>query len=187
MGKCDNKETPPQLHHGFHGNANWTSKQAIADLKKGDDVLRRARELLPQLFLLRCDPHRAIVGVADARHNAPLGDHGYSSESEVSMKHGGQGEGRLTGGTKHCCLSLSRRVFSTRNEPVRGKCPTRAWTYHGRALRQNIHIYLVFCNFIAQSSLAVHEAIGERRPSWNVEQHLKPKGCDGNSAHLFNG
>lgn len=76
------------------------SQQAIADLEKSDDVLRRSRELFPQLLLLRCDSHGAVVGVADARHDAPLGDHGYGSEPGVrSSASKRQGEGRLTGDT----------------------------------------------------------------------------------------
>lgn len=45
-------------------------------LEKGHHVLRRAGELFPELFPLRRYPDRAVVRVADARHDAPLGDHG---------------------------------------------------------------------------------------------------------------
>mmetsp|Transcript_31535 Transcript_31535/g.95321 ORF Transcript_31535/g.95321 Transcript_31535/m.95321 type:complete len:333 (+) Transcript_31535:671-1669(+) len=50
-------------------------------------MLRRARELLPELLLLRGDAHRAAVHVADARHDAPFGDHRDAAEAELFAAH----------------------------------------------------------------------------------------------------
>ena len=48
-----------------------------------DHVLRQAGEALAQGLLLGGDPHRAVVGVADAGHDAALGDHGDRAEAEL--------------------------------------------------------------------------------------------------------
>ena len=63
----------------------------LADLEESNHVLRGAREPLPQIFPLSCDPDGAVVGVADARHDAPLGDQ--RNRSKTSER-GGEAKGR---------------------------------------------------------------------------------------------
>mmetsp|Transcript_26391 Transcript_26391/g.86726 ORF Transcript_26391/g.86726 Transcript_26391/m.86726 type:complete len:619 (+) Transcript_26391:266-2122(+) len=57
------------------------------ELKVVHDSLGGPREFLPQRLLLRRDAHRAVVGVADASHDATLGDHGDRSETVLLRSH----------------------------------------------------------------------------------------------------
>src|SRR3546814_2501650 len=49
-----------------------------------DDLFRRADELLPELFILRADTHRAGVGMALAHHDARSEEH--TSELQSLMR-----------------------------------------------------------------------------------------------------
>lgn len=62
-------------------------RRTRAHLEKGDDILRRAGELFPELLLLRGDSHRTVVRVADPGHDAPLRDHGDRPEPFCKCKH----------------------------------------------------------------------------------------------------
>mmetsp|Transcript_19801 Transcript_19801/g.45547 ORF Transcript_19801/g.45547 Transcript_19801/m.45547 type:complete len:577 (-) Transcript_19801:2090-3820(-) len=58
-------------------------------LKVVDDSLGGAGELLAQGLLLGGDAHGAVVGVADAGHDAALGNHGNGAESKLLGSHEG--------------------------------------------------------------------------------------------------
>ena len=47
------------------------------------------RKPLPQLLFLGGDPHRAVIGVADPRHNAALGNHGDGAKAKLLGPHQG--------------------------------------------------------------------------------------------------
>lgn len=90
---CEN-QTPAQPSHPCSPKTT-TELQWKPYLEERDDVLRRAGELLAQLLLLGGDSHGAVVGVADARHDAALRDHGDRPEP---CKHKGGRQGRVLSG-----------------------------------------------------------------------------------------
>src|SRR3546814_13017524 len=55
-----------------------------------DDLFRRADELLPELFILRADTHRAGVGMALAHHDAANRNQRQRADAELlRAQHGG--------------------------------------------------------------------------------------------------
>jgi len=51
--------------------------------EEAEHVVRHADELLAESLLLRGDSDGAVVGVADARHDAADGDHGNRAETKL--------------------------------------------------------------------------------------------------------
>lgn len=57
--------------------------------EKGDDIIGCSWKALAKLFVLCGDPNGALVGMADASHNASFGDHCDCSESKFFSAHRG--------------------------------------------------------------------------------------------------
>src|SRR3546814_18751872 len=90
-----------------------------------DDLFRRADELLPELFILRADTHRAGVGMALAHHDAAHRNQRQRADAELLRAQNG-GDHDVAPGLEPAVSSEERRV----GKECVSTCRSRGSPYH---------------------------------------------------------